>query len=343
MASKIFLISILLVLSFILTGCTDIKDSQVLNTAKDMTSDVKDILNDTAKDLIGELTDKLNDTATNPDAQPNENPAETIKIASWNIENFGKTKATDPERMQKIAAILKDYDIIAVQEISNVKEQSDPGCPRNKDVCPGDANCGLIRNALETYLNDAYNENYEFVFSPQIKDERYLYIYDPDSVEFINAALASDPLDSLPICDTSPQDTGRMVRQPFIATFRAGDFSFMLMTAHTSPSINEQELEGLSEIFEENNGQGYDNIIILGDLNADCSYLKERSTGLNSLIWMIDWDEDTTVSNTDCAYDRFLWTYGTQDYFSSYGIFKNITDDISDHYLVWSEFRTAKN
>jgi hypothetical protein len=79
---------------------------------------------------------------------------ETIKIASWNIENFGSTKAYDETRMRAIADILKDYDIIAVQEISNIREMSDPGCPRNEDACPGHPMCDRIRNALEHYLNE---------------------------------------------------------------------------------------------------------------------------------------------------------------------------------------------
>ena len=57
---------------------------------------------------------------------------ETIRIATWNIENFGKTKVSDPARMATIAEVLSSYDLIAIQEISNIREQSDPGCPRNE-------------------------------------------------------------------------------------------------------------------------------------------------------------------------------------------------------------------
>lgn len=40
--------------------------------------------------------------------------ADNIRIASWNIENFGKTKAADPERMAIIADRIKDYVIITI-------------------------------------------------------------------------------------------------------------------------------------------------------------------------------------------------------------------------------------
>ncbi len=335
MYPKTIIVAILLILIAI-SGCTDLKDTA---------SDVKDTLNDTAADIIDDLTDKFIETAITPDTIPQEKPGETIKIASWNIENFGKSNATDPERMKKIAAILNDYDIIAVQEISNVREQSDPGCPRNENACPGDPNCNLIRSALETYLNDAYNENYEFVFSPRVKDERYLFIYDPDTVQLIHSALATDPEDTLPICDTS--SAGLMARQPFKGLFKAGDFDFMLMTAHTSPSINIHELEGLAFFYEQAVQKGEEDIIILGDLNADCTYLKntdQMKLRDSFYTWIVPDEADTTVSKTDCAYDRFIFKDSTkEDYTGNYGIYKNITDDISDHYLIWAEFWTGND
>jgi len=199
--------------------------------------------------------------------------SETIKIASWNIRDFGKSKATDPFRMRKMASIINGFDIIAIQEISNIREQADPGCPRNENDCPGHGNCNLIRNALELYLNTEQSANYRFIFSPQIKDERYLFIYDPDTVTLIEASLVVDPGDSQPICASSPANTGRMVRQPFKGRFRAGSFDFVLLTAHTRPSDNVNELEGLEDFYKDTESRGEPDIIILGDLNADCEYL----------------------------------------------------------------------
>lgn len=272
---------------------------------------------------------------------------ETIRIASWNIENFGETKCKDPVRMAKIASILKDYDIIAVQEISNVDEQSDPGCPRNEYDCPGSPKCGMIRNALEEYLNAAYGENYQFVFSPQVKDERYLYLYDPDRVTLKETELVDDPGDSLPICDLNPVSTGLMVRQPYRALFQAGKFDFVLLTAHTSPSDNLAELDGLEYFFRETEAQGEPDVIVVGDLNADCNYLKESDVIAfrdMTYFWLIDDDADTTVSQTNCAYDRFICKSPTlEDYTGEWGIVTDIADNVSDHYLIWAEFFTSND
>jgi len=266
----------------------------------------------------------------------------SIKIASWNVENWGKTKSTDPVRMRKIAEVIKEFDLIAVQEISNVREQNDFGCPRNEDVCPGDNNCGIIRTALEKYLNEENGLNYEFIFSPQIKDERYLFIYNPDNIELECAELVNDPEDSQPICDLDPENTGKMIRQPFKGKFKAGYFDFVLLTVHTSPSINIQELEGLAYFYEQTLSEGEPDVIILGDLNADCSYLKADdfiSFRNSDFIWLINDNFDTTVSQTDCAYDRFIFQDPTiEDFTGNWGIINDIPDSVSDHYLIWAEF-----
>ena len=52
--------------------------------------------------------------------------------------------------------------------------------------------------------------------------------------------------------------------------------------------------------------------MILGDLNADCSYVRKKDWKNIELknssrhTWLIDDDEDTTATKTDCAYDRFI-------------------------------------
>ena len=53
-------------------------------------------------------------------------------------------------------------------------------------------------------------------------------------------------------------------------------------------------------------------VLMMGDFNADCSYVGSNdwsSIGLwtdNRFNWLIDNYADTTVSSTDCAYDRFV-------------------------------------
>lgn len=273
--------------------------------------------------------------------------ASTIKIATWNIENFGPTKSGDPVRMRKIAAILKEFDVIAVQEISNIREQSNPGCPQSEDGCPGNKRCGAVRTALEKYLNEEHGLHYEFVFSSHVKDERYLFIYNPQKVTLAHAELMADPDDSLPICDKNPFSTGRMVRQPFKGRFTAGTFDFILLTAHTAPTMNLQELDGLEYFSRQAEGDGERDIIILGDLNAGCDYLKPTdSIALRGMdyVWIVSDDADTNVAQRRCSYDRIILRTSTvEDFTGRWDIVKDISGDVSDHYVVWAEFYTGRD
>ncbi|MBD3319044.1 hypothetical protein GF342_04005 [Candidatus Woesearchaeota archaeon] len=259
----------------------------------------------------------------------------TISIASWNIENFGQKKAGNDMVMSDIAKRIGQYDIVVLQEISNVDELIDEGCSRNQDACPG-PKCELVTKALQTHLG---NRNYSILMSPQVKDERYAIIYDRDMVSLVGSAgLLDDDKELGQTCDTSPQDTGRMQRQPFAATFQVEDFTFRMLTAHTSPSDNVNELAGLAYFFN-NELQTHEHVIIAGDLNADCSYLDEdEAPALRAQYWLIPDRADTTVSKTDCTYDQMIISERTVPRFARSGVDSSVTDEVSDHYLIWSEF-----
>lgn len=53
-------------------------------------------------------------------------------------------------------------------------------------------------------------------------------------------------------------------------------------------------------------------MLFLGDFNADCSYVREQDWGAIRLRssevfkWLIPDSADTTVGNSDCAYDRIV-------------------------------------
>jgi hypothetical protein len=219
--------------------------------------------------------------------------------------------------------------------------------PEKRKHLPWRPKIQLNQECPEHYLNRENGLNYGFVFSPQVKDERYLYIYNPEKITLEGFELVDDPGDSLPICAIRPESTAMMVRQPFKAMSRAGKFDFKLLTVHTSPSINLQELKGLEYIYREIEGEGEPDVIVMGDLNADCRYLKTSDRiGLRDAkyIWVVDDESDTTVSSTDCAYDRFIMGRPTaEDFTGNWGIYTNITGEISDHYLIWAEFSTTKD
>lgn len=250
----------------------------------------------------------------------------SITIASWNIENFGQAKAND-NRITIIADYVDNYDIVAIQEISNINELQDNGCSRNTNAYSS-PNYQLITKQLNTYIN---NSNYKVKISPQINDERYGFIYDSSKVT-LDSCWVSKDTNSGELCQEST--TGLMSREPYNCKFIVNGKELILQTAHTSPSNNFNELLGL-KIFYDIEKETNKNVILLGDLNYDCDYMKSGTPFNGYGIVRFD---DTTVSKNVCDYDVFI-TKDLKDFRFSVnkGVEKSITGGISDHYLVWTE------
>ena len=115
------------------------------------------------------------------------------------------------------------------------------------------------------------------------------------------------------------------------------------------------ELNRVDEVFAESaafygTGGSVASGIILGDLNADCSYLSQtKYRGLDlvaegaGFTWLID--TDTTTSASDCAYDRFIVSgeiglsilLGSAQpflYDLSHSLTEELTRDVSNHYPI---------
>ena len=87
---------------------------------------------------------------------------------------------------------------------------------------------------------------------------------------------------------------------------------FFIVASHIRPTDALNELNSLDEAFNEAKLVFSTDLgMIMGDLNADCSYLSNANYDLLDLIidtnftWWIDKLADTTTSNSNCAYDRY--------------------------------------
>ena len=96
--------------------------------------------------------------------------------------------------------------------------------------------------------------------------------------------------------------------------FSPGLPQFFLVGIHTKPSKAFSEINALVDVYDEAvNHYGTENGIILGDFNADCSYLSQKRYNKLELVtdsrftWLLDNNVDTTTKNSNCAYDRCVW------------------------------------
>jgi len=225
-------------------------------------------------------------------------PKSPISIASWNLNIFGDKKAGNESLMQEYQKIISQFDIIFLQEL------------RDAD---GSA---LIR------LCELFNETYNCLNSSRAgstsSKEQYYLLY---GKEFTLINYTDYNLENI---------TG-FERPPIKATFNYNNVNFTIYCIHVKPDNAKSEISNLEDLII-NEG----NIIVLGDLNADCSYY-EKGNDFTAWHWAIN--EDTTVSSSDCNYDNMLVNQEFYNYFIQPGVYKeNITELLSDHYLIYSIF-----
>ena len=234
--------------------------------------------------------------------------SDNFTVANWNLQVFGDTKADDSFLLFNYMSIISDYDIIFVQEL------------RDKDGDSFDKLCFLLRGyTCETSSRAGRSTS----------KEQYGIIY-KNNIELIELE------------DYNPDELDRWERPPIRAVFNVSGYLFTAYNIHTKPSDVPNEMDYLEEIItDEDKG----NIIILGDLNADCDYYdRSEENNFDTWNWLIEDDDDTTVGQNICSYDRIIINDNMYPEYIDKGIRrKSINSDLSDHYLVWVQLNKIDN
>jgi exonuclease III len=225
-----------------------------------------------------------------------------VKIANWNLQVFGPAKASDLQLMNIYVDKIEDYDIIFVQEIKDSSQEAFPKL------------CSLLQNYSCKSSSRAGRTIYK---------EQYGVIY-------------KNGINVTGFEDFNPDSEDRWERPPIKVDFRINNYSITAYNIHTKPEEAEKEIQKLQNVVEDNG-----KVILLGDLNADCSYYDENKFNyFPEWNWIIDGKMDTTSSNTNCAYDRIILNNDAKKDLKNFGVdSKNINKEVSDHYLVWVEMK----
>lgn len=255
--------------------------------------------------------------------------SDTILIASFNIQVFGEAKLDKKPVVEVLARTIRLFDVIAIQEIRSA----------NQDVLPE-----FLR-----YVN-ADGAKYDYVLGPRLgrssSKEQYAYVFNTERVEVSRRSVytVDDPHDLLH-------------REPLVARFRARGapaeeaFTFTLVNIHTDPDETDLELNVLDDVLRavQNDGVGEDDIILLGDLNADDRHLGELSR-VPGIAWAIS--GQTTNTRGTQGYDNIIFfRRRTAEHTGRSGVVNLMTEfrlspedalDVSDHFPVWAEFRVRE-
>ena len=178
---------------------------------------------------------------------------ETVNIATWNIREFGKKARLKPS-LHYIAEILGQFDLIAVVEV-------------REDL----SDLGKVLEILGPYWHAVFSD---YISDPQGNRERIAYLYDKRAVAFTGLAAEADPPRKKDPVTGEALAALSWWRAPYMASFRAGNFDFILITAHirwgSGKKARIAPLKLLAEWIEKRRGEKHvldKDIILMGDFN----------------------------------------------------------------------------
>ncbi len=260
-----------------------------------------------------------------PSSRPAAHQRGAVAIASFNIQVFGQAKLRKPEVMRVLAEVMRKFDVVAIQEIRS----------REQNVLPE-----LIK------LVNAQGAAYDYAISRRLgrttSQEQYAYVFDTTTIEIDRESsyVVGDPKDLLH-------------REPFVGAFRVRGpppeqaFTFSLINIHTDPDEVDLEVNVLDDVLEavRNDGRGEDDIILLGDLNANDRTFGELGE-MPGILWVIQ--NQPTNTRLTKQYDNILFhqqatieytgTAGVLQLQQEFGLTREQALEVSDHLPVWAMF-----
>jgi len=241
-----------------------------------------------------------------------------IRIGSFNLHQYGKAKAGNVTTTNHIAKIINTLDLAIIQEISDVSLQAP----------------FVLLEAINAIAAPKF---YTMSLSERLGDsntkEQYAYINreSTSGVQLVQAYVFNDPNDYYE-------------RPPYVATFKVKNRKqtnvdyFTIINMHLRPDEAYPEMINLRYVIDEfikKNPQYFigtnavqqnvvsptaDNkpnlktkhpILLVGDMNADCSYISAkkqkdlREIFFPDFTWLINNEVKTNTRQT-CTYDRIL-------------------------------------
>nr|XP_046271167.1 deoxyribonuclease-1 [Scatophagus argus] len=255
----------------------------------------------------------------------------SLLLGAFNIKSFGDTKASNTTLMNIISKIVHRYDIILIQEVR-------------------DSDLSATKKLME-HVNKGSQFTYGYIVSEPLGrstyKERYLFLY---RVQMVSVAKSYTYDDGCEPCGT---DTFN--REPFTVMFSSRYTAvrdFVLIPQHTSPESAVKEVNSLYDVVADVRARWNTNdIILLGDFNAGCSYVtgsewqQIRLFTDKSFHWLITDQADTTVSHTNCPYDRIVVTTDMMkgvvqgsarvyNYMTELNLSQSLALAVSDHFPV---------
>ena len=275
-------------------------------------------------------------TETDPVVTQNPTASETnaseLKIAAWNIRIMSNNSRTDAE-LQAIARTLADYDFIAIVEL------------RDETV--------LQRTQR---ILAQMGKSYDYEFSPAVGrgvKERYAFLYKKERVSVIR------PGELYPDTADGKDD---FIRDPYWATFRAGEFDFSVIAVHViwgdTVGPRKAEVRALADVYryvQEVNGAEED-VLLVGDFNRNPNDAESysRIMAIPSMTRLFELPQKSHIRDSSLYDNIYFQTDAVTEYLGRCGIDRFDETDfgnddkaanlaVSDHRPVWAVFSITQD
>lgn len=251
-------------------------------------------------------------------------PAAPIRIASFNLHLYGTQKAESPFVAEVLTKILRQYDLVAIQEIATKK----------RDLLP----------LLVQQLNRS-DRRFDYVLGPLVgrpeNPEQFAFLFDTETLETDRTQLYSvDDPENL------------ITREPLVGWFRCKGhppevaFTFTAVNLHLDEDRLDDEVRVLPELVRsiQRDGRSEDDILLLGDFGASDQQLQTLRN--HGMIFGIEGIPTTTRGSAMVdnivfpakATDEFTGQSGVFDFLRRFNFSIDEATQISDHLPVWAEF-----
>uniref|UniRef100_A0A3B1JK05 Deoxyribonuclease n=1 Tax=Astyanax mexicanus TaxID=7994 RepID=A0A3B1JK05_ASTMX len=221
----------------------------------------------------------------------------SLKICAFNVQSFGEAKSNNKKVMGILTKIISRCDLSLIQEVRDSKGEAVPA----------------LMKILNRYdKSHVYSHLESKRLGKKTYKEQYVYIYRKDMLQVQDQLYYPEE-----VTQDDSNDTQVFSRQPFIIRIHSPTTlvkNFVIIGHHTCPTKAMKEMEELYGVFQFIKKKWRtENVMLLGDLNADCGYVTIK--GLKNLrlrndpkfSWLITNEQDTTVrEKTHCAYDRII-------------------------------------
>uniref|UniRef100_A0A8C6U3B5 Deoxyribonuclease 1 like 4, tandem duplicate 1 n=1 Tax=Neogobius melanostomus TaxID=47308 RepID=A0A8C6U3B5_9GOBI len=242
-----------------------------------------------------------------------------MKIASFNVQRFGLSKVSKPDALSTLVKVKSIIDNISGTSIT-------------------------VTNIIDLCLRFCTTHHYTIQLSARLGRSRYkeqlLFLYRDDVVTLI---------DSYQYEDNQINDEDAFAREPYILHFKPHNTvlkDIVLIPVHSTLRDSEKELDELYDVFMVVKDKWKtNNIMILGDFNADGAYVTNREMNEirirsdRNFHWLIGDDVDTTANTTN--EHTYPMTAKPFNFHKEFSMTEEKALEVSDHYPVEVELLSS--